>query len=40
MKRYVRASAVEPSADAGSWNYSWWNRESQEYEETPEEDAS
>ena len=40
VRRYVRASAVEPSADADSWNYSWWNRESQEYEETPEEDAS
>ena len=40
VTKYVRASYIEPSADADSWNYSWWNRESQEYEEAPEEDAS
>ena len=32
-KRWVPASAVEPSADAGAWGRALWNRETEEYEE-------
>lgn len=30
---WVAASAVEPSAIADVWEYAWWNRETQDYEE-------
>lgn len=32
-KRWVRASLLEGSADAGSWNQALWNRATEEYEE-------
>lgn len=31
--RWVAASAVEPSANADVWEYAWWNRETQDYED-------
>ena len=34
-KRWIRASAVEPSADTADWTYGWWNMETQEYEDPP-----
>ncbi len=34
--RWVVASAVEPSANADTWKYAWWNRETQEYEDPPD----
>lgn len=37
VKHWVRASDVEPSANTGDWRYGWWNLETQEYEELPEE---
>lgn len=35
-KRWVDAAAVEPSADAHAWEYAWWNRETEAYEDPPE----
>ena len=37
-RRLIAASAIEPSADADAWDYAWWNRETQAYEE-PEESS-
>ena len=34
--RWIPASAVEPSGDADSWDYAWWNRETESYEDPPE----
>lgn len=31
-KKWIAASAIEPSAIADVWDYAWWNRESEEYE--------
>ena len=38
MRTWVPASAVEPSADGDVWEYKWWNRQTQTYEEPPEDD--
>ena len=38
MRQFVRASSVEPSADADAWDYAWWNRETQTYEDPPDGD--
>lgn len=35
LRRWVPASACEPSADADAWNYAWWNRETEIYEDPP-----
>ena len=37
-KQWVSASAVEPSANAGNWEYAWWNRETEEYEDPSDVD--
>ena len=37
LKRWVLASKVEPSADADSWEYAWWNSETEIYENPPDE---
>ena len=37
-RHLVRASLIEPSADADTWSYAWWNRRTQMYEEPPEEE--
>lgn len=37
-RQFVRASLIEPSADADAWSYAWWNRRTQMYEERPEEE--
>lgn len=36
-RRFVLATAVEPSAEADAWEYGWWNRETQTYEDPPDE---
>ena len=36
--RYIPAASVEPSADADAWEYQWWNRERQMYQDPPDED--
>ena len=36
VKRWLVASAIEPSAATDIWNYAWWNRETEMYEEPPE----
>ena len=35
-RRFVLATAVEPSAEADAWDYCWWNRETQTYEDPPD----
>lgn len=35
IRRYVPASLVEPSADSDAWEYRWWNRQTQTYEDPP-----
>ena len=40
VKRWIRASAVEPSGIADAWEYAWWNRETETYEEPPEDEQS
>ena len=37
-RELVRASLIEPSADADAWSYAWWNWRTQKYEEPPEEE--
>ena len=32
MRRWVVASAVEPSGESDAWEYGWWNRETEIYE--------
>ena len=39
-RRWIKASFLEPSADADTFGYALWNRETQEYEETPDDEAS
>ena len=39
VKHWISASAVEPSANTADWSYGWWNRETEEYEEPPEDDG-
>ena len=38
LLRWVSESSVEPSADADAWKYAWWNRETETYENPPEDD--
>ena len=33
VRRWVPASACEPSADSDAWEYGWWNRETETYED-------
>ena len=40
VKRWVAASTVEPSAVANAWEYAWWNRETEMYEEPPDDTDS
>lgn len=35
--RWIPASGVEPSADADAWEYGWWNRETETYEDPPDD---
>ena len=37
LRRYIPAASVEPSADVDAWEYQWWNRETQTYEDPPNE---
>ena len=37
-KLWVNASALEPSADASAWDYGWWNRQTEDYEDPHEVD--
>ena len=37
LLHWIPASAVEPSADSDSWDYAWWNRQTQTYEDPPDE---
>ena len=39
-RRWVAASTVEPSANADAWEYAWWNRETETYENPPEDDET
>ncbi len=32
-KKWIPASFIEPSAVSGDWDYAWWNRETETYEE-------
>ena len=36
--RWIVASHLEPSAEADAWAYAWWNRETQEYENPPDDE--
>ena len=36
VKRWVAATAIEPSADADAWEYAWWNRQTETYEDPSE----
>ena len=38
LRRWLVADAIEPSADADSWELAWWNLQSEEFEE-PNDDA-
>ena len=35
----VPAARIEPSANSDAWEYVWWNRATEEYEDLPEEDG-
>lgn len=35
-KRWVDASVVQPSAISDAWEYAWWNRETETYENPPD----
>ena len=39
LRRYIPYASVEPSADADTWEYQWWNRETQTYLERTDEDS-
>lgn len=39
-KRWIAASDIEPSANADAWDYAWWNRDTETYEEPPEGEES
>lgn len=34
-RRWVKASAVEPSGEADTWELAWWNRETETFEDPP-----
>ena len=36
LRNWVPASSVELSANADAWEYSWWNRETETYEDPPD----
>ena len=36
--RWIAESALEHSAEADAWKYAWWNRETQVYENPPDDD--
>ena len=36
--QWIAASALEPSGDADAWDYAWWNRETETYEDLSEEE--
>ena len=36
-RKWVPADRVEPSADADAWEYAWWNRATEMYENPPDE---
>ena len=36
LLHWIPDSALEPSADADGWDYAWWNRETQTYEDPPD----
>lgn len=36
--QWIAASALEPSAEADAWDLAWWNRETETYEDPPDED--
>ncbi len=36
VRRWVPADRVEPSADADAWEYAWWNRATETYEDPPD----
>ena len=40
LRRYISAVSVEPSADADAWEYWWWNRETETYQDPPDEDEA
>ena len=40
LRRFIPAASIEPSADADAWEYQWWNRETQTYEDPPNEGES
>ncbi len=40
VRQWIAESAVEPSSDADAWDYAWWNRETEAYEEPPEESSA
>lgn len=37
--RWIAASALEPSGEADAWDYGWWNRETETYEDLSEEEG-
>ena len=37
VRKWVPAERVEPSADADAWEYAWWNRATEAYENPPDE---
>ena len=37
MRHWVPAEACEPSAESDTWNYAWWNRETETFEIPPED---
>ena len=37
MRLFIRASSVEPPADASVWEYQQWNRETETYIDPPDE---
>lgn len=38
VKRWIEASLIEESANTDDWQYAWWNRETEEYEDSLEDD--
>lgn len=36
--QWIAASALEPSGDADAWDYAWWSRETETYEDLSEEE--
>lgn len=39
IKQWVNAEFIEPTAGDGEWDQAWWNTETEEYEDPPEETA-